>query len=42
MSSSNNNNSTIQSYVDSAVGAAQSVLSSVTGNPADQVCIYFP
>ncbi|EEA27241.1 hypothetical protein TMatcc_004476 [Talaromyces marneffei ATCC 18224] len=28
--------STIQSYVDSAVGAAQNVLSSITGNPADQ------
>jgi uncharacterized protein YjbJ (UPF0337 family) len=33
---SNNNTSTIQSYVDSAVGAAQSAFGSLTGNTADQ------
>ena len=39
MSDNNNtsNTSTLQSYVDSAKGTAQSVLGSVTGNPADKV-----
>ncbi|QKX56956.1 uncharacterized protein TRUGW13939_04064 [Talaromyces rugulosus] len=33
---SSDGSSTLKSYVDSAVGAAQSVVGSVTGNPADQ------
>jgi hypothetical protein len=37
MSSNDGSSSTIQSYVDSAVGAAQNTLSSITGNPADKV-----
>ena len=41
MSSTNNPNkdttSTLQSYVDSATGAVQSALGSLTGNPADKV-----
>ncbi|KAF2798217.1 hypothetical protein K505DRAFT_297036 [Melanomma pulvis-pyrius CBS 109.77] len=40
MSSNTNTNkdatSTLQSYVDSASGAVQSVIGSITGNPADQ------
>lgn len=40
--SSNDNSSTLQSYVDSAVGAAQSVIASVTGNPADKVRLSNP
>lgn len=32
--------STLKSYVDSAIGTAQSAIGSVTGNPADQV--HFP
>ncbi|GAM39481.1 hypothetical protein EIK77_009731 [Talaromyces pinophilus] len=35
-SNDNSGSSTIQSYVDSAVGAAQNVISSITGNPADK------
>jgi hypothetical protein len=30
--------STLQSYVDQAVGAAQSALGSLTGSTADKVC----
>ncbi|KAI5462610.1 hypothetical protein BGZ63DRAFT_384317 [Mariannaea sp. PMI_226] len=33
----NNNSSTLQSYVDSATGAVQNVIGSVTGNSADKV-----
>lgn len=36
-SNDGSNSSTLQSYVDSAVGTAQNVLSSITGNPADKV-----
>lgn len=36
MSSDGSSNSTLKSYIDSAVGGAQSLVSSVTGNPADQ------
>ena len=44
MSSNNgaSGSSTFQSYVDSAVGAAQSAMASVTGNTADQVCDHSP
>jgi len=31
------NTSTLQSYIDSATGAAQSVIGSITGNASDQV-----
>ena len=34
---SNTNSSTLKSYIDSASGAAQSVLGSLTGNTADEV-----
>jgi len=34
---SGDNSSTLKSYVDSAVAGAQSVVSSITGNPADKV-----
>jgi len=37
MSDSNKNTSTLQSYVDSAVGAAQNALGNLTGSTGDQV-----
>ncbi|KAF2665874.1 hypothetical protein BT63DRAFT_427673 [Microthyrium microscopicum] len=36
MSDKNTAPSTVGAYVDQAIGAAQSVISSITGNPADQ------
>jgi hypothetical protein len=38
MSNNKDQTSTLQSYVDSATGAAQSVLGSLTGSTADKVC----
>lgn len=35
--SSNSNSSTLKSYIDSAVGTAQSAIGAVTGNPAEKV-----
>ncbi|KAI9844678.1 MAG: hypothetical protein M1837_005420 [Sclerophora amabilis] len=37
-----NQDSTLKSYVDSATGAAQSALGSLTGNTTDKVWIFFP
>ena len=39
MADNTNNSSSLKSYVDSATGAVQSAVGSVTGNPSDQVCI---
>ena len=35
------NDSSVKSYVDSATGAVQSAIGSVTGNTSDQVCKFF-
>jgi uncharacterized protein YjbJ (UPF0337 family) len=42
MSTNKDQTSTLQSYVDSATGAAQSVLGSLTGSTADKVCYDAP
>jgi uncharacterized protein YjbJ (UPF0337 family) len=37
---SDKNTSTLQSYIDSASGAVQSAIGSLTGNASDQVCLH--